>query len=591
MSAAVAVALTELITFLLREGAVLGPQGLESFTTGLFLSAAAFLILFLCAALVLLPVKLLSGKHTMALAALTAFFVTFLSLNLLQRPHLIPQSGSERMATVLFALFAALTAVGFWRSETSDGATAVPRPWLVGPLLAALGLGGISAAAWLLGLQAVAIVALVLLLGLIGSLLVSTELGKRLAMLCGPMLFLILCATFIFVRPPRSAETQSAGRETSASDGPRTVVLITIDTLRADTLEMYGGPPDLAPRLNALAEESAVFTNAVSAAPWTLPALSSIMTGLAPPTHTASTRYSTLPEDLRTLAEYLRADGYETLAVGTNPYLHRGLNQGFSEARFFPEQRWRSFGFRQAQKVWPSRWVEGKTGELTRLAQQMLEDHESEDLFLWVHYFDPHLPYEPPAKFQPSPDESSNVGQRFDNLLDIRRGVYVPSAADKARIRDLYHGEVAYVDRNVGQLLDSLKEMNRYSDALIVLTSDHGEEFWEHGGFEHGHSVFDELLRIPLLIKRPHSPASVITERVSTQSVLTTILDELEVEGTKPRSRAASRFNGFWIPRRSSKTNHSSVLPSSTTAIRWPSPGRGSSSSRRSTAPLRHSTI
>ncbi len=116
-------------------------------------------------------------------------------------------------------------------------------------------------------------------------------------------------------------------------------------------------------------------------------------------------------------------------------------------------------------------------------------------------------------------------------MQDIRGGYLVPSPAEREWIRTLYDAEVRYVDDNLGQLFDVLKNLGIYHGSLIILTSDHGEEFWEHGGFEHGHSLYDELIRVPLIVKLPQSTSKQeITSAVTTASIMPTILDLCQIE-------------------------------------------------------------
>jgi arylsulfatase A-like enzyme len=174
---------------------------------------------------------------------------------------------------------------------------------------------------------------------------------------------------------------------------------------------------------------------------------------------------------------------------------------------------------------------------LTDRAIQWVKNNAEQDGFFWLHYFDPHIPYMPPTEFLPTDPRQRAMGSLFWDVKLARGGSVARSAEERAWIRALYDGEVRYVDAQVGRLLDALKELGIYDDALIVLTSDHGEEFWDHGHFEHGHTLFNELIRVPLLVKLPaNREGKTVDAFVTTQAVTPTILD---VCGVAPNAAGA----------------------------------------------------
>ncbi len=207
------------------------------------------------------------------------------------------------------------------------------------------------------------------------------------------------------------------------------VILITDDTLRPDFLSCYD-PQGATPSIDQLAEDGILFTQAISAAPWTLPAVASIMTGLSPSVHKARTYHTRLPEYVRTLAEYMRDDGYYTAALGQNKFLTSEFNvsQGFLAYNFFPKiDPWKdsSFSFqlllKRIRPLFSDRFrSEASTGVITELALNWLESNYDKNFFLWLHYFDPHQPYTPtkdliPNKTPPPPSEiHSGKWQRFE---------------------------------------------------------------------------------------------------------------------------------------------------------------------------------
>ncbi len=315
-------------------------------------------------------------------------------------------------------------------------------------------------------------------------------------------------------------------------DAVRRIILLTVDTLRADALSAYGGQRVSTPHLDRLAEDGILFRQAVSPSPWTVPAMASIMTGLLPSVHRVLKTTSRLPAELETLAEHLRAAGYITAAIGGSDMLaiDRAFSQGFDHYDFVPDpEPGISFGERLVHRLTKARrgWHDW-TSTLPELATEWLTKHRDRDFFLWLHYFDPHLEYSPPPRFLPAAQPPERIGSRFNDLQGIRQGQLVPTLAEREWIRGLYEGEVRHVDESIGRLLESLERLDLYDGTLIVLTSDHGEEMWEHGGFEHGHTMYQEVLRVPLLIKLPRGLASSVREvdrAVSTAAILPTVLE------------------------------------------------------------------
>jgi arylsulfatase A-like enzyme len=299
---------------------------------------------------------------------------------------------------------------------------------------------------------------------------------------------------------------------------PRRILLITIDTLRADALSCYRAQTPGTPALDALAGDSVVFRQARSAAPWTLPALASVMTGVSPQVHLATGLGGRVPDRLTTVAEALRRAGYRTAALVSSPLLSRTahLDQGFQEYTAFP-------GDPAAKPADPD--------QLAGLAARWLRGKEKEKFFLWVHFYDPHTPFEAPAVYlqgkEPPPGlrRDLTVGEH----LAIRLRQRDPGTAEREWIRQLYRAEVRWVDAAVGSLIAELKRSGHYEDTLIVLLSDHGDEFWEHGRVGHGHTLYEELLRVPFLVKLPGDPGGHrrgdVATPVSTASLAATILE------------------------------------------------------------------
>jgi arylsulfatase A-like enzyme len=380
----------------------------------------------------------------------------------------------------------------------------------------------------------------------------STSIGKTVRKLALAVACLaVLAAGAQWLRAPRGEDTLAAGDGKAPATRPafagkiQRVILIVVDTLRYDALSCDrpthsptdtpagtdGTPPAgvETPAIDAFARESIRFEQARSPAPWTLPAMCSMLTGLAPAVHLAVSAESVLPKGVTTLAERLRAAGYRTAALGRNSFLHprARLNRGFDEYSFYP-RLWSGTPIGSAILDWfrdepvPD---EPLASDLTRLAGAWLETHRAEPFFLWLHYFDPHQPYEPPREYAPQGEPPYGMGRRFAvPISEVRAGHFTPDLEQRAWIRGLYDGEVRSVDASLARLFQNLKDLGLYDDSLIVLTSDHGEELWEHDSFEHGHSLYDELLRVPLIVKVPKVASRTDGHLVSTESVTPTIL-------------------------------------------------------------------
>lgn len=338
---------------------------------------------------------------------------------------------------------------------------------------------------------------------------------------------LLLALPLFLLRLPAPPKQPSSPNPTV----PR-VLLLSIDTLRPDALSSFGGREIRTPHLDALAGDSLSFTRAYSSASWTLPAMASVMTGVSPRVHGALHTRSRVPDGLPTLAETLRRAGYRTAAFISSTVLGppANLTQGFDEYRPYPGP-WlgRSLGATVLRsRLSRFRLDEAPPPDLTGDVTDWLRARQDEPFFLWVHFFDPHAPYGPPRRYLENPEGRT----RFEGWDEeaIRAGTWVPTAAERDRIHQLYLGEVRWVDDAVGRFLGELRRRNLYDDTLIVLVSDHGEEFWEHDSYGHGHTLYDELLHVPLLVKLPvklqkSERTGRIATAVSTESIFSTVLD------------------------------------------------------------------
>jgi arylsulfatase A-like enzyme/Flp pilus assembly protein TadD len=284
----------------------------------------------------------------------------------------------------------------------------------------------------------------------------------------------------------------SAGAQPRGAPDKPNVILITIDTLRSDYLGCYGNRKIETPTLDGLANDGTLFERAYCQAPMTPPSHASILTGTYPPTHGVRDFTSgRLRAGFPTLATMLKKNGYATAAFVSAYVLDSvwGLNQGFDlyYDRFTP---------REFQGVNPGN-VQRKAGETIGLVLDWLNRGVRKPYFLWVHLYDPHHDYNPPEPFH----------SRYAS--------------------DLYGGEVAYADHELGRLIRALKQRGDYDSSLIVATSDHGEAFGEHGEYEHGFFVYSATTHIPLIVKPPSLTGKTVRrvpDLVTTVDIAPTVL-------------------------------------------------------------------
>jgi arylsulfatase A-like enzyme len=316
----------------------------------------------------------------------------------------------------------------------------------------------------------------------------------------------------------------TCGKDTSRFN----VLLIGIDTLRADHLGCYGYERSTSPNIDQLAEEGIAFETAVSQCPWTLPSFASVLTSLYPTQHGAGINMSQMGTAFPTMSGILGEEGYASGAILSSRVLSPefGVSRGFGYYNVnMPGEK------RDALKV-------------TQLALSWLDALEGQPFFLFVHYFDPHMPYCPPEPYDTLFDngERSSLGPCFDITPLLEDGATLGehladlTTGDWGRVVSLYDGEIAFTDMAIGRLLSGLLERGLRRNTLVVLLSDHGEEFYEHGGLGHGHTLFSEVIRVPLIV----SLAEVLPRQVRVKGqvrmvdVLPTVLDVLGIEREDP---------------------------------------------------------
>jgi arylsulfatase A-like enzyme len=304
------------------------------------------------------------------------------------------------------------------------------------------------------------------------------------------------------LRAPLLAIAALAFTACSAPALPPNVVMIVIDTLRADRLGSYGYSRPTSPNIDALAGESCLFENAVSQSSWTGPSIASLFTSMYPSQHGMVDFKSSLGDALPTLAGVFRASGYTTLGVSAN-FTFISPNKGFSRDFDAFEVLSRPPEPGEKAEIYGTNSVAG--GEVTERVFSLLAEERADPFFLYVHYMDPHSSYDPPASFKSRfvTDYNGPIDGSTEQLQEIVRGELEIGSEDIVHLQSLYDAEVAYVDAEVGRLLDHLRAIGVYEDSIVVLLSDHGEEFMDHGSFFHMFTLYREQIHVPLIFRKP----------------------------------------------------------------------------------------
>jgi arylsulfatase A-like enzyme len=276
---------------------------------------------------------------------------------------------------------------------------------------------------------------------------------------------------------------------------PVNVVLIVVDTLRADHLPFYGYERDTAPNLGRLfADEGVVFESAYAQASWTPPSVASLLTGRDPRwIASADLRRWMIPKDMPTLAERLLANGYRTGGFQANLLLGHEFARGF-ETYFMTGRDWHSYLMSAREVLGPAlEWLE-KLGA------------EQKPFFLYVHFLDPHDPYLPPraegapAMFDPG-YRGAFTGEEIHGLNHGKVSLSEDPQSDLRHLTALYDEEIHFVDGAIGELVAKIEARPSSRPTLFVLTADHGEELQDHGGWTHGRTIYQEIVRVPLAFR------------------------------------------------------------------------------------------
>jgi arylsulfatase A-like enzyme len=338
----------------------------------------------------------------------------------------------------------------------------------------------------------------------------------------------------------RIAERTEVPREPAAPDRPNVLVIV-VDTLRADAVGPRGDLPSATPALDALAARGLSFAQAVSQSSWTLPSVASLMTGLPPRTHGALgqdenakttgglARWGVLGDDVLTWAEVATRAGVSTIGVSSNPLISRGTNlaQGFET---FVELPWDPEG-----RDWP------RARDVNDAFVTWLRRNRSHRFVGYLHYMEPHDPYTPatppPAPAGVRPAVARGWVQEIAKRINWERGTPL-AAVEVAHLRERYRAEVADWDRAFGELRAALGSLGVAERTLIVVTADHGEEFQEHGRLKHGSHLYEETVRVPLVLAGPDVPSGRRDHLVQGIDLFPTVVEAI---GASPPAGLAGR--------------------------------------------------
>jgi arylsulfatase A-like enzyme len=310
------------------------------------------------------------------------------------------------------------------------------------------------------------------------------------------------------------------------------VLLVAIDTLRWDHLGCYGASRPVSPALDALAAEGTRFEHAYATAPWTTPSVATLHTGLMPSAHGLTRPKQGLSEELETLAEILRAAGWSTTGVVSNPHLRSkyGFEQGFDS--------WIDVDAKDHRHV--------STQGVTRSVVDALRGYaeSAEPFFLFALYFDPHYSYvrHPQFGFAKGPSGRLVGGESIAKLRGMSEDI---TAEEVDFLKAVYDEEIRFTDQGIKRVLTALEEFGLAEDTVVAVVGDHGEEFFEREWLGHARTLYEELVRVPFLLRAPGAAPRVVEEPTSLLSVAPTLLD---LVGIRPENhRMEGRSLAPWV--------------------------------------------
>jgi len=351
---------------------------------------------------------------------------------------------------------------------------------------------------------------------------------KRILRRCFVYLALLLVAAFLL--------TCSTQREEKPN-----IILIVVDSLRADHLGCYGYSRDTSPNIDRLAREGTFFETAIAPTSWTLPSMTSILTSLEISTHGVGTHKTRLGDSARTIAEVLKENGYTTAGFISGVYLHPiyGFDRGFDVYENLIANPFEAADKEQRVTAAVLSGIKESLDDITspvitERVTKWLDENQKKPFFLFIHYWDVHYDYIPPPPYDTifDPEYAGTIDARnffFNEAINPE----MPEE-DLAHIFALYDGEIRFTDGHIGKLFETLEQKGLEQNALIVLTADHGDEFFEHGRKGHQQTLYDEVLNVPLIFKwQGHIPINKkATGAVGSIDIMPTILDLAGIETT-----------------------------------------------------------
>jgi arylsulfatase A-like enzyme len=376
---------------------------------------------------------------------------------------------------------------------------------------------------------------------------------------------LLLVLVLLFVANGSSG----LGCADAPSSAPRGILLIVLDTLRADRLGSYGAERPTSPELDSWVRSGRVYERALAPSPWTLPSFASVFTGELPSRHGAGIfergdgerALAALDTALPTLAEQLGRAGYATAAIVNNPYLDPrfGLDRGFGH---YDHVSGDNIRVRRADLM-------------VDIALAWIDARGEVPFFMVLHLFDIHMNYDPPPSVRGrfTRGHPSRMRLPVSDFRAIRSGRVAVGAAEVSFISAAYDEEVLFVDGQLGRLRRGLEERGLLDDLLIVLTSDHGEELFDHDGFEHGHAMWQELLHVPLVFWGPFVLAGRESSPVSLVDLYPTLLEAVGIqtpEQNAGRSLWSNLLRGDSLRARTLHAEGILFGPERKVALRWP---------------------
>ncbi|MCK4546843.1 MAG: sulfatase [Candidatus Eisenbacteria sp.] len=309
------------------------------------------------------------------------------------------------------------------------------------------------------------------------------------------------------------------------------VILVSIDTLRPDHLGCYGYERSTSPTIDSLATRGVLFLNAEAQSPWTLPSHVTLFSSTFPFTHGVVDDNSRIPADLPMMAEILKGHGYRTAGVVSSFYVGRmfGFERGFDYFEDFASDRY--------QQVFSGSKIMAET-VVDRGIQWMR--NSGRPFFLFLHFYDAHVNYIVPEPYRSLFEKSYAGGEILYNSYEHYQTQPL-TAPQRRHVLAQYDAAIAYVDAQIARVLDAIRDSGIADNTILVITSDHGEEFFERGSWGHAHTLYREVLAVPLIVVDPRLPSSgaEIREAARVIDIMPTVLEGLglpAVEGTQGRS-------------------------------------------------------